>query len=62
MCILPQVCLYHTKMKIQLGELPILVKEKYKIVNGIYNDLLRQKYGEKIGNIGGQAGVRGRWS
>ncbi len=49
-------------MKIQLGELPILVKEKYKIVNGIYNDLLRQKYGEKIGNIGGQAGVRGRWS
>jgi hypothetical protein len=40
--------------------MPILMKEKYKIVNGIYYDLPQHKYGEKIGNIGKEAGIQRR--
>jgi hypothetical protein len=58
----PLLYSYHTKIKIQLGEVPILMKERYKIVDGIYYDLLQQKYGEKTGSIGGQAGAAGTWT
>ena len=39
-------------MKVQLAELLILTEEKCQILKGICSGLLRQEYGEKIGNIG----------
>ena len=50
--ILPRMRKYHLKIKIQLGEVPILMRERCKILNGIYYDLLQHKYDDKIGNIG----------
>jgi hypothetical protein len=38
------------------------MKERYKMLNSIYYDLLLQKYREKIGNIGRGAGVTAGYS
>ena len=52
---------YQLKMKIQFDEMPVLRREKHKIVNGIYYGLLQKKHGEKTSTIAEQTGATGRW-